>query len=176
MLYRYHMRVLDNFYARPNVPAQVKALRDKAYAKVHLNYAIGLLRAGFGERASSALQTAFSLDPELLNVVETYFSVAASPRPLQADRDLTVDLPSAERCVGVLLRAIEAARLSSPNIAFHAFYALSQMAYWQRDDARARQWMRHALAAKPTNLMQPQTARWVIRSILGANVVRRLKR
>lgn len=176
MFYRDQMRVLDNFYARPNVPAQVKALRDKAYARVHLNYAIGLLRAGFGERASIALQTAFSLDPELLNVIETYFSVAASPRPLQADPDFPVDLPSAERCIGILLRAIEAARLSSATITFHAFYALSQLAYWQRDDGRARQWMRRALATKPTSLMQPQTARWVIRSVLGANVVRRLKR
>jgi glycosyltransferase involved in cell wall biosynthesis len=176
MCYRDQIRVLDNFFAQPNVPEHVKALREKAYAKVHLQYAIGLLRAGFDERAAVALRTAFSLDPELLNMLDTYFSVAASPRSRQGHRDLTIDLPKAERCINVLLQVADVEQPSSETITFRAFYALSQIAYWQCDDARTREWMRQALAAKPASLMQPQIVRWAIRSMLGANRVRQLKR
>jgi len=175
MFYRDQIRVLNNFFARPNVPERVKMLREKTYARVHLQYAIGLLRAELDERAAIALRTALSLDPDLLNVIDTYFSVAASPRPLVGDRDLPIDLPKAERCINVLLQAAGEEQLTCASTMFLAFYALSQIAYWQRDDARTREWMRQALAAKPLTLTQLQTMRWAIRSLLGANRVQRWK-
>jgi len=78
------LAALEKFYARPNLPGEVQALRSSAFAAVHLDAAFRSYIAGDVSTAGHNINQAIELDPSLLEgdpcrLVETLVGWADSP-------------------------------------------------------------------------------------------------
>lgn len=66
---RDRVRVLDNFFALPNIPAEVLEIKNIAYRNVYLDWMVRLLERRNYSNAWQKFQRAFALSPSRLQVI-----------------------------------------------------------------------------------------------------------
>ena len=144
--------MLDKFYAHPNLPPEVVALRERAYANVHLNAAARAYAAGAIADGQRWLATALGLDPALRageppQAVASLTSFALTPLAGGAHRFLKTVLTnpppgnalprwSARKARGLLhaVAAFERHRQrATVTAAAHALVALACDPAWRRN-------------------------------------------
>jgi hypothetical protein len=86
--------MLDKLYSQPDLPAEIIALRNQAYANVYLNAAARFYAIGAEDEGKSCLATAVRLDPALLeqDPPRVYSSLASfALTPLVEDSEAYID-------------------------------------------------------------------------------------
>lgn len=78
------IKMSDKFFARPDLPAEAAALREKAYGHAYLNAAARAMAGGDGAEGKTCLTAAFKHDPSLLEgnppaAIDTLASFALTP-------------------------------------------------------------------------------------------------
>ncbi|MCC7354412.1 MAG: glycosyltransferase [Anaerolineae bacterium] len=136
------LAMFDKFYAQPDLPAEVLALRDAVYANVYLNTAARAYAAGDVEEGKECVARATALDPSLLQgdpprVLGSLTSFALTP--LVNDAETFMDMLVSNLPEGAGLPRY------SKRKARGLLHAVNAFEHSRRDERRVA--ARHALSA-----------------------------
>ncbi len=180
-----HLRMLDAFYQREDLPERAISLKERAYATQHARFAVLAWQIDRPRDAKTSFARAIRLNPEDLFDQELYTQIACAHQGrIRAGTADGLDWARAEDAVlGSLSNLFETATPSSDSSTQRgrayacAYTALARHAYGvARDMGRARCYLARAFAAWPPVLLHSDWSAWLGRAFLGYRTVQSLKR
>jgi glycosyltransferase involved in cell wall biosynthesis len=184
---RSHQRytaVLDKLYLSKHLPDKIMELKPTAYSQIFLTKALYYTSQGEYTKALVPLKEAVQIWPELICQKETYYRLACAEQPPgYRDTSWFRDLPKMEKQINGWLESIftEPALVEQltgykKTARAKRDIALAELYYQSGKGAKARQLLLQAVVILPAEIRNQQSVNLLIRSVLGKNLILKLKR
>jgi hypothetical protein len=162
------LRTLENFFARDDIPADVRALHSWALARVLIQSSARFFSANRQPEALHDFGEAGRCFPAVLNDDETYYSIICAEQPIAAKgTGEQLDLAVGEHRIFVALAAVDTiTKHLYKRAQGMASFTLGRLAYAQNAPSKARRYFVRAIRDDGSLLFTTNLPTWLVRAIL----------